>query len=124
MSTSAVSSPVFSGPSQGKPAPRSHLRITRRGRVVFATIIAFPLAFVIVFLSVNGGGAAASTDRTTPSFQYVTVQDGQSLWGIAEQIAPQADPRTVIAGLMTLNDLGSGVVMPGERLAIPSQYDK
>ena len=51
----------------------------------------------------------------------MTVQSGQSLWSIAEKVAPSADPRDVIADIVSLNQLQSAVVTPGQRIAIPSE---
>ena len=51
--------------------------------------------------------------------ESVTVEAGQSLWTIAESIAPGADPRDVIASIVELNRLSSVDVVPGQLLAIP-----
>jgi len=101
-----------------------HLRITRRGRAVLTFLIAVPLAIGAVVTGIGAIGAAAGsqTAGSGTSFQYVTVQSGESLWQVAETVAPQADPRDVIAGIVNLNNLSSGQVEPGQRLAIPTQY--
>jgi hypothetical protein len=100
----------------------SHLRLTRRGRVVFTVIASVPLVIGALFMAVNAGEAAASAPGAHAHFSYVTVHDGQSLWSIAEQLAPSADPRDVIASIVSLNQLQGGTVVPGERLAIPFEY--
>ena len=46
---------------------------------------------------------------------------GQSLWQIAEAVAPEADPRDVVAEIELLNGI-AGAIQPGERLAIPAHY--
>jgi hypothetical protein len=107
-----------SGPIQ---APR--LRLTRRGRAVFTTLAAVPLVAIAVFLGLGGGDAVAGSAATgTTSFTYVSIAPGQSLWQLAEQVAPQADPREVVADILALNGLRSADVQPGQKLAIPSQY--
>ena len=104
------------------PAHHPRLRITRRGRAVLAVLIAVPLAVAAVIGGIGAVGATA-TDRTTSnSYSYVTVRSGESLWQLAEEIAPKADPRDVVADISDLNGLGSGVIQPGQRLAIPTQY--
>jgi len=101
-----------------------HLRITRRGRAVLTFLIAVPLAIGAVVTGIGAIGAAAGPEGTSSgaSFQYVTVQSGESLWQVAETVAPRADPRDVVAGIVSLNNLSSGQVEPGQRLAIPAQY--
>lgn len=99
------------------------LRITRRGRTVVSLLIAIPLAIAAAAFGLGAVGAAAGTGAgSTASFQYVTVDPGESLWQLAETIAPAADPRDVVAEILTLNDLSSGEVQAGQRLAIPSKY--
>jgi hypothetical protein len=98
------------------------LRITRRGRAVLAAVIALPLVLGTAAAVLNGGGAVATDTGSTAEFSYVEVEAGQSLWSLAESIAPQADPRDVIAGIVKLNGLPSADVQPGERLAIPFEY--
>ncbi|NBQ93258.1 MAG: LysM peptidoglycan-binding domain-containing protein, partial [Micrococcales bacterium] len=52
-------------------------------------------------------------------FAYVTVMSGQSLWDLAEEYAPNRDPRDFISDLMALNNLNSSSVDPGMQLALP-----
>ncbi|MDQ2662326.1 MAG: LysM peptidoglycan-binding domain-containing protein [Actinomycetota bacterium] len=99
----------------------NRLRLTRRGRVVFTTLGAVPLvawAFVAV-LGAGGAAADAGSDLGARSFEYVTVHQGDSLWAIAESIAPDDDPRAVINEIVRLNGLDDVVVEPGQRLALP-----
>ena len=99
-----------------------HLRITRRGRAVLTLLIAIPLAIGAVAAGAGAIGAAAGTQGSTATFSYVTVEPGESLWQVAAAVAPTADPRDVIADILSLNNLSSGDVQPGQRLAIPSKY--
>ncbi len=105
-----------------RPAPR--LCLTKRGRAVLLFLAATPLAMAALFFALNGGGANASLDGSSDSFQYVTVDEGESLWQVAQEIAPNADPRDVIQQLMQLNQLDSADVFAGVQLAIPAQYAK
>lgn len=107
----------------GGAAPvRTRLRITRRGRAVLATAIALPLVLGTAAAVLNGGGAVATGTASQAEFSYVEVEAGQSLWSLAETIAPQADPREFISAIVRLNGLPSADVQPGERLAIPFEY--
>jgi hypothetical protein len=111
MSTTAVLSPI------------PHLRITKRGRLVLTLLLVVPLAIAGFFAVLNGGGAAAS-NGTGAAIQYVTVQSGETLWQLAGEIAPSADPREVVSQIVHLNGLSSSDIQAGERLAIPSAYAK
>lgn len=107
--------------SDARPAaPR--LRLTKRGRGVLTTLAAAPLVIAALVFALNGGMATATLDGSSADFQYVTVDTGQGLWEVAETIAPNADPRDVIAAIMQLNQLESADVLAGQQLAIPAQY--
>lgn len=103
-------------------APRTRLRITRRGRLVLTALVAAPLALGVGFAALNGGAAVASREASSTALEYVTVSSGQSLWDLAEEIAPSADPRDVIASVVDLNRLPSSDVAAGQQLAVPAQY--
>lgn len=102
----------------------SRLRLTRRGRFVFTSLAAAPLVVLALVTALNGGIATATTDLSTGSFEYVTVEAGQSLWGLAESVAPNADPREVISDIVRLNQLQGSELHPGDRIAIPAVYSK
>ena len=107
--------------SDARPAaPR--LRLTKRGRGVLTTLAAAPLVIAALVFALNGGVATATLDGSGADFQYLTVDTGQGLWEVAETIAPNADPRDVIAAIMQLNQLESADVLAGQQLAIPAQY--
>ena len=116
--------PLSSAPLRSSVLGTPHLRLTRRGRTFFTALAAVPLVIGAFVFALNGGGATASADLGTGTFQYVTVESGQSLWQLAESIAPSADPREVIADIVLLNQLEGSVVYPGERLAIPAAYSR
>lgn len=124
MSSTALSLPAFGSAVPRTAGARVRLRLTRRGRAVVTALVALPIVVGALVFALNGGVAAATGEQTHATFQYVTVQSGDSLWSVAERLAPKADPRDVIADLVTLNGLESAVVTPGQRLAVPAQYDK
>lgn len=89
---------------------------------MLATLAALPVAIALVLMALNGGGANATADTHTGQFEYVTVMAGQSLWELALDIDPGADPRDVIYEVLQLNQLTTAQVQPGQRLAIPAAY--
>jgi len=118
MSTITISATT---PGHVRTAPR--LRLTTRGRRVLVALAALPLALGIGFAAIGGGTALASGETVaTTDFQTVTVMPGDTLWSIAESVAPAADPRTVIGEIQRLNTLGGGSLQIGQQLAIPTEY--
>ena len=102
----------------------TRLRLTVRGRRVLAAIVALPLIAALALGVLSGGAALASREHSAPQgmFAEVTVRAGQSLWAIAEDVAPNSDPRDVVDAIVRLNALDSAMVSPGQQLAIPAQY--
>jgi Tfp pilus assembly protein FimV len=78
----------------------------------------------IAVAMVSGGAALASRDAGAPegSFATVTVSHGDSLWSIAQEVAPQADPRDVVDAMVRLNALDGVTLRAGQSLATPAQY--
>ncbi len=105
-------------------SPSTRLRLTARGRAVLAALAALPVVVVIAVAMLNGGAAAASRDEGVPagSFPMVTVAAGDSLWSLADEIAPTADPREVIDAIVRLNGLTGSSIAAGQRLAVPMEY--
>jgi hypothetical protein len=106
------------------PAQAPRLRLTRRGRFGLTTLAAAPLVLAAVAFALNGGMATATVSHGTaqPAVEMITVSGGQSLWGLAEGIAPDEDPREVVLQLVRANSLDSAEIHPGQRLVIPEQY--
>ena len=100
--------------------PRLHL--TRRGRAVVGVLLAAPVAIALAMSALSGAAAQAGSSPSTTSFDYITVASGESLWDLAAWVAPDADPREVVSALIDLNQLESGEVQPGQRLAVPLVY--
>ncbi|MFB3977475.1 LysM peptidoglycan-binding domain-containing protein [Microbacterium proteolyticum] len=105
-------------------APTTRLRLTTRGRRVFAFLAALPIVVVLSIAVVGGGAALASSDNGTASgaFTEITVMSGETLWSIAEDVAPGSDPRDVVAEITRLNALENGSVAAGQRIALPAAY--
>ena len=106
-------------------APRAtRLRLTTRGRRILAALAALPAIAALSIAVISGGSALASRDAGAPtgSFTTLTVASGESLWSIAEQVAPGADPRDVVDAIVRLNALDGVTVSAGQRLSIPAEY--
>jgi len=100
------------------------VRLTRRGRVVLAALgVVTVTAMVTLFwLSVAGGAQAASHGLRGGAYRGMTrvaVRPGQTLWSIASQAEPAADPRLVIRQIIEANALGGPVIQPGQSLWVP-----
>lgn len=92
------------------------VRLTRRGRIAaFAVSLAALLAVVV------GAGqiADASDQSVSAAHASVVVQSGETLWGIAKEVAPGHDPRLVVSQIRDLNDLGTRSIVPGQTLVVP-----
>lgn len=108
--------------ARGSRPTQPRLRLTRRGRVVFAAVVALPLAVLGLVFGLGAGGAVATRDTATGSLTWVEVDSGQSLWSLAADIAPGEDPREFAAQVAAFNQLDSTVIQPGQELAIPPRY--
>ncbi len=103
-------------------ASTTRLRLTSRGRAVLLALAAVPLAIGLALAALSGGAAYAGGEVSTASFETVTVMPGDTLWSIAQEVAPGVDPREVVHEIETLNVLNGGVLMVGDELAIPAAY--
>ena len=105
-----------------RPGP---IRLTRRGRIVVWTLGAFGVAALtaLIWLAVAGQAQASSHVKTggpaAASVLRVVVQPGQTLWSIATQADPAADPRIIIGEIVDLNSLRGTGVRVGQVLLVP-----
>lgn len=106
------------------PARPTRLRLTVRGRRVLAFLASLPAVVALGIAIVSGGGALASGNASAPAgtFEQVTVVPGDTLWSIAESVAPESDPRDVVDAIVRLNALESGQLEAGQSISIPLEY--
>ena len=118
---------VLPFPSQGAPrdeaAPRARVRLepTRRGRLV-VTLIAFVLGLLVAaaVLLVVDLPALAGTEGEQPV--TVTVEAGDTLWGYAEQYAPEGmSTQEFVTEVRLHNQLPTGRVTAGDVIELPVQ---
>jgi LysM repeat protein len=123
-STAAVAlwRPVVQVPTT-TPVPAGAVRLTRRGRVLLAALA----VIVMVGLAVLGlerltarPALAGTAPVVAAATQSVVVQEGDSLWAIAERLAPGADPREVVHEIRSLNGMRSNLIQPGQALLVPA----
>ncbi|GAA3288888.1 LysM peptidoglycan-binding domain-containing protein [Arthrobacter citreus] len=104
-------------------APAARLHLTRRGRLVFIGVpLMLTAAAALTVLGFFTAPAVASSGgpEVTRTLQ-VSVSPGESLWGLAEEFAPERDPRDVVADIIELNNLADERVPAGVQLFIPIQ---
>ena len=90
-------------------------RVRRRRMVALATgavLAGFWVGPVAHALEGVGEPVPISSER------YV-VRGGDTLWSIAEGVAPDEDPRAVVDAIARSNDVEPGDIRPGQILVIP-----
>lgn len=95
------------------------LRLTRRGRLLLLVALVAVLfgAFSLGRTATQAAPTAGTAQVTQPV--ETTVQPGESLWSVASRIAPDNDPREVVAQIRRLNGLTSSQLQPGQQLLLP-----
>jgi hypothetical protein len=89
-------------------------RLTSRGRVVVA-VVWLLMAAVAAFPLFRSDDVQRPVTTTT-----IVVEPGDTLWTLADEIDPAADPRTVVDAIVELNGLRSGGdIYPGDLLVVP-----
>ena len=92
---------------------------TPAARKFFRTAVVVAIATTSIFGFVNTAAANSQTSSSAAKFEYVTVSAGQTLWDLAEQIAPNTDLQDWMQDVVNLNGLTSTDLKPGQRLALP-----
>ena len=64
--------------------------------------------------------ANAGNNSQGAGTRYVTVQSGDTLWDIAQEVDPKTDPRDTMVQISKLNDLQGSTVKVGQRLEVPN----
>jgi len=117
MTAAIISAPiVIAAPSPvvTTRTPVSPETYRRRRLVVVAVVVGLMLGFASFGRQAD---ATPSVEATAAQAVLVVVQPGDTLWGIAQTLAPGTDPRPLVAALGEI--VGDGPLLPGQLLTIP-----
>jgi len=101
----------------------SRVRLTPRGRFItrLAVIASLSILLLSGFAAVTGA-SAGSTDTAIPTpYVKVSVKPGDTLWSIAESIAPHGDLRSLVADIVEINRLTTPELQAGQKIYIPTR---
>ena len=104
-------------PRPQRPDPAT---VARRRLVVLAGLAFFVCLALVLVQRLDTAGVPTGTPSPTERIGHAVhvVQPGETLWDIAEAVAPDADPRVVVALLVEHN--GDAPLQVGQRLVLPS----
>lgn len=95
------------------------VQLTRRGQVVLTLLM---LVAVLGVLAMFGQQSAATGDAGyTGKTTTVVVGEGDTLWGIASEVAEPGGTRAMVHEIQTLNSLPGPVLEVGQKLAVPAE---
>jgi len=96
--------------------PMSRTRVRRRRLAVLATgaVLAGFWAGPVVHAL---GGSAQPVPASSHSY---VVRPGDTLWSIADRVAPGQDPRPIVDAIAGANGVDPGAIVPGQSLIIPT----
>lgn len=111
-------SATLSASHQGRTAHHPHpaVRLTRRGRIVVLLAL---VTLLLAAFSLGRVGSEAAPATSPAAAQQTVVQPGETLWSVAQRVAPGHDPRNVVLRIQQLNDLEGGMVRAGQLLVLP-----
>lgn len=101
------------------PAMTRQVHLTRRGRLVLLLALVGVLFAAFSLGRANSQASPARRTSMVAAAEQITVQPGESLWAVARRIAPDNDPREVIAQIRRLNDLDGTALQTGQQLLLP-----
>lgn len=97
--------------------PRTAVRLTRRGRLVL--VLAFLAIAVALMIPMGGWATATLTGGTPEPVRIVEVGPGDTLYGIAADLAEPGEIRAMVHRIQELNSLSGGQIAEGQKLAVP-----
>ena len=97
--------------------PPAEVRLTRRGRLVL--VLAFLGLAVALMIPMSGWATASLTGGTPEPVRVVEVAPGDTLYGIAAELAEPGEIRAMVHRIQELNSLPGGQIEEGQKLAVP-----
>lgn len=105
-------------PGPTAPATQGEVRLTRRGRLVVFTLALLVILGLGLFWA---AGSVATDEPGTPEpTRVMMVGSGDTLWGIASELAEDGDVRGMVDHIERLNALDSAMVSAGQRIRVPA----
>lgn len=96
----------------------SHMRLTRRGRlVIFVAAMLFALG-AAVFLGTSS--MATSDSGAGQPTHAVMVHSGDTLWAIAADLAEDGKVREMVHTIKQINALDSSMLVAGQQIHVPT----
>ena len=120
MSTLSIASSFAPSQPRRQSMTGAPVRLTRRGRIVVTGLM---LAAALAVLTLFSGHSAASGEageagEAVPT-RAVVVEEGDTLWGLAAEVAGPGEIREAVHQIEKLNSLSSPALVEGQRLAVP-----
>jgi len=105
------------GRDRSRTRARGPVQLTRRGQV--AAVLLF-LGLLLAAMAVLGSHSAATGEAGTPvPTRTVQVGPGDTLWGIAADVAAPGKVRETVHQIQELNALTGSGVQAGQTIAVP-----
>ena len=100
------------------PDRATRVRRRRLAAIALATLLGFAALSVgrVLWSAAVGSSPAEPIGSAPITGEVYVVQPGDTLWSIAHRIAPDEDPRPIVAALRERN--GDAELTPGERLVV------
>lgn len=117
MSTVAINPGFTRTHTRDRRRPAPAVRLTRRGRVVAVLLL---LGLLLAVLTVYGSHSAATGETGSPvPTRTVEVGEGDTLWGIASDVAEPGQVRDMVHQIQELNALSGASLQVGQEIAVP-----
>jgi nucleoid-associated protein YgaU len=101
----------------------SRVRLTPRGRLLtrLAVIASLSVLLLSGFAAMTGASAGSTETAIPTPYVKVSVKPGDTLWSIAESIAPSGDRRSLVADIVEINRLTTPELQAGQKIYIPTR---